>query len=85
MGANAGGNGLLTDVSMASAVDKAPLMRLRQLFLAAANEEHALVQQEQVLALQEQALALQEQVRAQLNCKNKNFTLYSHLGFQPVH
>jgi hypothetical protein len=41
--------------------------------------------EEQVLAQQKQALAQQEQVLVQLNCKNKNFTLYSHLGFQLVH
>src|SRR5579875_617382 len=43
-------NGLLTDVSMTSAVNQAALMRFRQLFLTAANKEHGPVQtQEAVL------------------------------------
>jgi hypothetical protein len=38
--ANTNGNGFLTNVSMAGTVDQSALMRLRQLFLATADEEH---------------------------------------------
>ena len=40
VGAHPDGNRLLADISMASAVHQAALVRARQLFLAQANELH---------------------------------------------
>src|SRR5207302_1945865 len=47
--AYAGRNGFLTDIGVASAVDQAPLMRFGQLLLAAANDQHALVESQELV------------------------------------
>src|SRR5262245_23146980 len=46
VGAHADGDGLLSDVGVARAVDQPALVRLRQLLLAAADRDHAAVKVE---------------------------------------
>jgi hypothetical protein len=49
MGADADGNGFLSDVGVTGTVNQATLMRPDQLLFASANEQHTAIQQEQLI------------------------------------